>query len=453
MSSVNTYNYQLAKYLCTLLQPHLPSIYTISDSFSLVQELKTIDTSNKFMVSFDVVSLLTNVPLKESIDLAVSYILEGNKNLKLSKTDLTKLFSIATSQTHFLFDGKVYDQIDGVAMGSPLAPVLANLFLGHYENIWLTKYQGPTVHFYRRYVDDTFCLFNTEHDAISFFDFINSQHPSIKFTVEKETNKVLAFLDICINNKDPSSLLTSVHRKGTFTGLLTNFFGFTSFSYKIGLIRTLVDRAYKINNSLAKFNDDGKKLYYIFKKNQYPEGLLNKVVKSYLDKVHNSNNSTPPKDTTVIYFKLPFLNLSNFSQRKVRMLVKRYCKDLQIKLSFTSFKIKNLITAKDRVPRSLRSNIVYKFTCAVCNSVYVGETSRHLSTRVGEHLFSDKNSHIYKHLKSSSACREACNENCFAVLDSAGTAYKRKIKEALHIMWEGPNLNKQLTHYNISLNF
>ena len=52
-----------------------------------------------------------------------------------------------------------------------------------------------------------------------------------------------------------------------------------------------------------------------------------------------------------------------------------------------------------------------------------------------------------------SACREACNENCFAVLDSAGTAYKRKIKEALHIMWEGPNLNKQLNHYNISLNF
>ena len=148
--------------------------------------------------------------------------------------------------------------------------------------------------------------------------------------MEKETNKVLAFLDICINNKDPSSLLTSVHRKGTFS----------SFSYKIGLIRTLVDRAYKINNSLAKFNDDVKKLYYMFKKNQYPEGLLNKVVKLYLDKVHNSNNSTPPKDTTIIYFKLPFLNLSNFSQRKVRMLVKRYCKDLQIKLSFTSFKLK-----------------------------------------------------------------------------------------------------------------
>ena len=160
--------------------------------------------------------------------------------------------------------------------------------------------------------------------------------------MEKETNKVLAFLDVCIDNKDPSYLSTSVHRKGAFTGLFTNFLGFTSFSYKSGRIGTLVDRAYKINNSLAKYNDDVKKLHYIFKKNQYPEVPINRVIKLYFDKVHNSNNFTPPKDTSIIYFKLPFLNLSNFAQRKVRMIVKRNCKDLQIKLAFTSFKSKNL---------------------------------------------------------------------------------------------------------------
>ena len=211
--SLNTFNYKLAKYLCNLLQPLLPNTYTISDTFSIVQELKTIEISNKFMVSFDVVSLFTNIPLKESIDLAVTYITEGNPNLKHSKSDLTKLFSFATSQTNFLFNGKIYVQIDGVAMGSPLAPVLANLFLGHYENIWLNNYQGPSVQFYRRYVDDTFCLFNDERHALLFFNFLNSQHLNIKFTMEKETNKMLAFLDVCINNKDPCNLLMSVHRK------------------------------------------------------------------------------------------------------------------------------------------------------------------------------------------------------------------------------------------------
>ena len=82
----------------------------------------------------------------------------------------------------------MYDQIDGVAMGSPLAPVLANLFLGHHENIWLSKYQGSSFHFYQRYVDDTFCLYNTEQDGLLFFDFLNSQHTKIKFTMEKESN-------------------------------------------------------------------------------------------------------------------------------------------------------------------------------------------------------------------------------------------------------------------------
>jgi len=123
---------KLAKYLCSLLQSLLPNTYSISDTFSFVQELKTVDISNKFMVSFDVVSLFTNIPLKESIDLAVSYIVEGNPNLKLSKNDLTKLFSFATSQTNFLFNGKTYEHLNGVAMGSSLAPVLANLFLGHH---------------------------------------------------------------------------------------------------------------------------------------------------------------------------------------------------------------------------------------------------------------------------------------------------------------------------------
>ena len=450
VSSINTYNYHLAKYLCNLLQPYLPSSYSISDTFSFVQELNTVDLSNKFMVSFDVASLFTNIPLKESIDLAVSYITEGNAKLKFSKAELLKMFSIATSQTHFLFNGKVFDQIDGVAMGSPLAPVLANLFLGHHENIWLKNYQGPSNLFYRRYVDDVFCVFDNENDAELFFDFINSQHPNIKFTIEKETNKVLAFLDVCIDNNDPSCLKTSTYRKKTFTGLLTNFFSFTSFSYKVGLIRTLVDRAYKINNSLLSFNNDVKKLTHIFKKNQFPEYLINRVVKTYLDK---NDSSARSDNSNVLYFKLPYLPFSNFAQRKVRTLIKKYCSNLTIKLAFGSFKVKNLIKVKDSVPRSLRSRVVYKFTCAGCNSVYVGETCRHISTRVREHLCTDKNSHVYKHLQSYKTCKDSCDESCFKVIDSAKTYHQLKIKEALHILWEGPNLNKQVQHYNFSLTF
>ena len=54
-----------------------------------------------------------------------------------------------------------YDQIDGVAMGSPLGPVLANLFMGVMEDMWLNEYSGPPVLFYKRYVDDIFCVFES----------------------------------------------------------------------------------------------------------------------------------------------------------------------------------------------------------------------------------------------------------------------------------------------------
>ena len=177
------------------------------------------------------------------------------------------------------------------------------------------------------------------------------------------------------------------------------------------------------------------------------------MVHSYLDSVQSSNDSKSATDISILYFKLPFLKLSKFTQRKISMLAKKYCKNLNIKLAFSSFKIKNLLTVKDRVHRSLRSCVVYKFSCAGCNSVYIGETTRHLSTRVREHLCTDKNSHIFKHLKNSPTCKSLCNESCFKVLDSANNYHSLKIKEALHIMWERPNLNKQLQHYNISLSF
>ena len=335
-------------------------------------------------------------------------------------------------------------------MGSPLAPVLANSFLGHYENICLKQYYGPSVHFYRRYIDNTFCVFNNENEAPLFFNFLNSQHPNIKFTMEKETNRILSFLVVYIDNNDPSCLKTSVYRKKTFTGLLTNFFSFISFSYKVGLIRTLVDRAYRINNSLQPFNNDVKKLTPILKRNQFPEHLINRVIKSY---INHSSTSAPSENNDTLYFKLPYLLFSNFAQRKVRTLIKRYCNNLKIKLVFSSFKIKNLIKVKDSVPRSLRSCVVYKFVCAGCNSVYARETCRHISTRIREHLFTDKNSHVFKHLQRSKACKDSCNDSCFKVIDSAKTYHQLKIKYAMHILWEGPDLNKQVQHYNFSLTF
>ena len=137
-------------------------------------------------------------------------------------------------------------------MGSPLAPALANLFMGHNEHLWLQNLKASKVILYKRYVDDIFCLFKYEYEYLEFFDFINSQHPSIRFTFEQEQEGTFPFLDVFIRSTSDNFETTTYYKK-TYTGLLTSFSRFTHLRYKIGLIGTLVDRAYKINSTVPNF--------------------------------------------------------------------------------------------------------------------------------------------------------------------------------------------------------
>ena len=98
------------------------------------------------------------------------------------------------------------------------------------------------VKFCRRYVDNIFCLFENEHQGQTFLDFFNIQHPNLNFTIEKEHMKQLPFLDVL--NTCSDRLITSVYRKSTFTGLLRNYSSFVPFTYKKGLIKTLINRTF-----------------------------------------------------------------------------------------------------------------------------------------------------------------------------------------------------------------
>ena len=148
-----------------------------------IKEVQEVSFSNKFMISYDVCSLFTSIPLKETIDIAINLIFDKYPDLKIRREELKILFDFTTSGTHFFFfNGSYYDQIDGLAMGSPLGPVLANIFMGFYEKRWLDQFQFCDVLLYCRYVDDIICLFNSERDADEFFKFLHAEHSNIKCT-------------------------------------------------------------------------------------------------------------------------------------------------------------------------------------------------------------------------------------------------------------------------------
>ena len=260
VSSIGTFNYNLARFLCDLLSPLVPTDYSCKDTFSFVSQIKNANLSKKCLVSYNVTSLFTNIPLQETIDIAINLIFNHNPNLSITKKELRKLFRFATSQTHFIFNSKFYNQIDGVVMGSPLAPVLANIFMGFYENKWLNEYNLNKPKFYLRYVDDILAAFDKEQDSLNFLNLLNKRHPNIKFTIEKQINHSIALLDVFISGINNQNLGLQTCHKWNYTGLHLNFKSFTSFSYKISLIKCLIDRSIKICNNWNSFHNDIKTL-------------------------------------------------------------------------------------------------------------------------------------------------------------------------------------------------
>ena len=148
--------------------------------------------------------MFTSIPLTETPDLVVDKIFEKNLVFKISEPDIKKLFQFANSGTYFMFEVKFYNQINGVAMTSPLDPVLVNPFMEYFEHKWLQSFEECKVIIYRRYMDDIICLFDSESDPDKFFIFRNQQHPNIKLTIRKQMHNQVSFLDYSLLIRETS---------------------------------------------------------------------------------------------------------------------------------------------------------------------------------------------------------------------------------------------------------
>ena len=169
---------------------------------------------------------------------------------------MRELLTLAANEWFFIFDQVMYRQIDGVAIGSPLGPILANVFLCHSEKQWLSECPPdilPKV--FKRYVDDIFVMFLCQSHLKDFVNYMNTKHPNIKFTSECEENDFFSFLDVKITRRN-NHLITSVFRKATFSGVFTNFKSFMPVTYKFGLVYTLLHRSFSICSSYEKFYEE-----------------------------------------------------------------------------------------------------------------------------------------------------------------------------------------------------
>ena len=196
VSNICTASYYLAKHLAKILTPLSKSEYTVQNTKDFVKFIKPQKIpSNHQLISFNVVSLFTSVPIDATIDIIIRRIYESKEiDTTITKNEMRQLILLWTKNVQFTFNGETFTQVDGVAMGSPLAPILAGIFTVELERN-LIPILKDHLSCWRRYVDDNVCFVkngSVEH----LLSILNNFHSSTKFTYETESGNKLSFLDV-----------------------------------------------------------------------------------------------------------------------------------------------------------------------------------------------------------------------------------------------------------------
>ena len=224
--------------------------------------------------------------------------------------------------------------------------------------------------------------------------------------------------------------------------------------YKKNLVQCLVERAHKINSSVQSFNKEILKLKRFFCQNGFNLAWISKLIAAKIDNIQNNGIKSPTAAKKVLYCKFPFMSRwhNNQFRAAVNEIIASFYPQIDLRVIFSNrHTISSMFPFKDTVPRKLRSNVVYKYTCGMCNSIYIGETTRHFYTRCMEHQgYSPRtgtayrnppNSNIYRHQQEKGHPILPENFEILLTTDS----YNLEIAESIQIHCLRPNLNVNIS--------
>ena len=373
--------YRLAKYLAGILKPlEKETPHTVKNSSQVAEKLRELKVySDECFVSFDVSSLFTNVPISDSLQILHQRLLEDStlsSRTCLTIEEIIEATKLCIESTFFKFKGELYQQTAGLAMGSPISPIVANIFMQDFEQKMLVSFeQAPRI--WWRYVDDTLVVI--KRDVLDeFFQYLNNFHVQIEFTLEKESEcGEIQFLDCNIRRKDDGSIDTSVHRKGSHSNRYLAFDSEHPLSTKKAVAKNLYFRAMNICNTELEKQHEIKTVTSILRANGYNESVLRDAQNAPL------SSSVPTTTENREWLSTIVIPYRKTTSEDIRRVLNRY--NIRVAFQASNTLRRQLVKLKDPVTPLEQTNCVYKLKCRDCEACYVGQTARELGVRVKEH--------------------------------------------------------------------
>ena len=397
------------------------------------------------MMSYDVKALFTSVPIPKAITI-IKQLLEDDHTLQqrtsLSIENILSLLEFCIASTYFGFQGKFFEQLEDAAMGSPLSPIVANLYMESFEVEAIRSAPHPPC-LWKRFVDDTFTILQSSHKE-GFLEHLNSVDHHIQFTAEgQRSDGAMPFLDILVTPGRDGSLSTSVYRKPTHTDLYLQWDSHHTLTSKYSVIGTLHHRAQTICSNPQLLQKEEQHLKKALMNCKYPTWALNRIqMKTKKQDNHQvTTNKTSIKQQKKSHIVVPYY--SGLSE-SIKNIGKRFGVQVYFKGGTT---IKNLLmTPKDKDPIQKQSGVIYRYQCdrVDCDEEYMGESSRTFGERFKEHL--KPPSPIYDH---SNITGHNVTINNFNIVGREDLNQIRTIKEALYIRVNDPSLNRNVGKYHL----
>ena len=396
ISCAGAFNYNISKWLAGLLSPFLgtfsPSHIKHSEDFVHKFKAAHIPIHNIQLLSLDVDSLFTKVPVQDILQFLRDKLAPYSDHFPLALDKIIKLVELCVSNNVFSFGDSFYRQKFGCSMGSPLSPVLANLYMEYFETSILNTIK-PKDMLWMRYVDDIITFWDDRWGNFNdFLSKLNALVPSIKFKVEWETNNKIPFLDVLII-RDTTEYKFSVYRKPTFSLSYIHFFSYHDISIKIGVASNLFLRALRIC-SPEHLENEFKLIRKQLSSLKYPDHITEKAIQKaniiFYRPPQNTTRETPNNK-----IKIPHLD-------KIKTLTQPFGNSNPFVFTYPNTLGKSLINVQQRL--SSKDIGVYEIPCLDCDQSYFGFTGKTLSQRLVQHKravkYGQQSSAIFNHINN-----------------------------------------------------